>query len=75
MIDADGRPRLLAIDAGLRAGLAVYSRAGILEEYRSTNFGSLPRLKRGIYGVMSAIPGLDRLVVEGGAGGGSPSPG
>ncbi len=69
MIDADGRPRLLAIDAGLRAGLAVYSRAGILEEYRSTNFGSLPRLKRGIYGVMSAIPGLDRLVVEGGGGG------
>ena len=69
MSDADPKPRLLAVDAGLRAGLAVYSRAGVLEEYRSTNFGSLPRLKRGVYGVVSTIPGLERLVVEGGGGG------
>ena len=69
VIEIDERPRLLAVDAGLRAGIAIYSRAGILEEYRSTNFGSLPRLKRGVYGVMSATPGLDRLVVEGGGGG------
>jgi hypothetical protein len=69
MTEVDVRPRLLAVDAGLRAGLAVYSRSGILEDYRSTNFGSRPRLKRGVYGVVSTIPRLDRVVVEGGGGG------
>lgn len=62
-------PRLLAVDAGLRAGLAVYGADGRLEEYRSTNFGSLSRLKRGVYGVVAAVDGLARIVVEGGGGG------
>lgn len=62
-------PRLLAVDAGLRAGLAVYGADGRLLDYRSTNFGSIARLKRGIYGVMTGIDGLARLVVEGGGGG------
>lgn len=61
-------PRLLAVDAGLRAGLAVYGGDGRLQEYRSTNFGSLPRLKRAVYGVVSDIGGLTHMIVEGGGG-------
>ena len=67
--DAAPPPRLLAVDAGLRAGIAVFGSDGRLLEYRSTNFGSLGRLKRGVYGVMARIPGLARVVVEGGGGG------
>lgn len=61
--------RLLAIDAGLRAGIAVFGAHGRLEEYRSTNFGSLGRLKKGVHGVMARMDGLERLLVEGGGGG------
>jgi hypothetical protein len=61
--------RLLAVDAGLRSGLAVYGDDGRLLEYRSTNFGSLARLRKGVYGVLAGVPGLERLVVEGGGGG------
>lgn len=65
--DAAGSARrLLAVDAGLRAGLAVFGPDGRLESYRSTNFGSQPRLKRGVYGVMRGIEGLSEVVVEGG---------
>jgi hypothetical protein len=63
------RPRLLAVDAGLRAGLAVYGADGRLQEYRSTNFGSLSRLKKAVYRVVSDIDGLTHMVVEGGGGG------
>jgi hypothetical protein len=58
--------RLLAVDAGLRAGIAHYDARGRLERYRSTNFGSPKRLRSGVYGVMREIEGLDRVVVEGG---------
>lgn len=58
--------RLLAVDAGLRAGLAIFGADGRLESYRSTNFGSHQRLKRGVYGVMRGIDGLTDVVVEGG---------
>lgn len=61
--------RLLAIDAGLRAGVAIFGPDGRLERYRSTNFGAIPRLKRGVYRVMAEVPGLARVVVEGGGGG------
>jgi hypothetical protein len=59
-------PRLLAIDAGLRAGIAIFGADGRLERYRSTNFGSPSRLKKGTYGVMNEVPGLVRVVIEGG---------
>jgi hypothetical protein len=61
--------RLLAIDAGLRAGIAVYRGDGRLESYRSTNFGSIRRLKSGVYGVVRSVAGLAGIVVEGGGGG------
>ncbi|CAN5717272.1 hypothetical protein BH23GEM11_BH23GEM11_08940 [soil metagenome] len=57
---------LLAVDAGLRAGIAIYGANGRLERYRSTNFGSPRRLKSGVYRVMSEQEGLAQLVVEGG---------
>ena len=61
--------RLLAIDAGVRAGLAIYGPDGRLESYRSTNFGSVKRLRSGVYGVMAGIEGLSRVVIEGAGGG------
>ena len=68
-MDTAHPPRLLAVDAGLRAGIAVFGEDGRLREYRSTNFGSRSRLKRGVHGIMKRIPGLARVVVEGGGGG------
>ena len=60
------RPRLLAVDAGLRAGIAVFGSDGRLERYRSTNFGSPKRLRSAAYGVMKELDGLERVIVEGG---------
>ncbi|MBT4053225.1 MAG: hypothetical protein HOE73_09060, partial [Bacteroidetes Order II. Incertae sedis bacterium] len=41
--------RLLAIDMGLRAGLAVFGRDGKLIWYRSRNYGNRSRLKKAAY--------------------------
>lgn len=72
-VSLDGKPeasptqgQLLAVDLGLRAGLALYGRGGRLVWYRSTNFGKLDRLRRGVYGVMQRAGTLDCVVIEGG---------
>lgn len=57
--------RLLAVDAGVRTGLALFGRDGRLLWCRSKNFGTLPRLKRGAATILRDILGLERLVVEG----------
>lgn len=57
---------LLAIDLGLRAGLALYGRDGRLVSYRSHNFGSLARLRRGAHSILGERPDLAWLVLEGG---------
>jgi len=57
--------RLLAIDLGLRAGLAVYGDDGRLEDYRSQNFGTRTRLRRAVMPVLEAVDGLDEVVMEG----------
>ena len=57
---------LLAVDMGLRTGLALFGDDGRLRWYRSQNFGSPARLKRGAYGVLKDIPDLAWLVIEGG---------
>ncbi|HYQ92807.1 MAG TPA: hypothetical protein VES89_12225, partial [Candidatus Competibacteraceae bacterium] len=57
---------LLAVDLGLRTGLALYSREGKLRWYRSTNFGKTERLRRGAPRVLAAIPNPAYLVLEGG---------
>jgi hypothetical protein len=63
---ATGARLLLAVDAGLRAGLAVYGPEGRLLRYRSTNFGSPRRLRSGVYQVMNDVGDLGQVVVEGG---------
>ena len=58
-------PTLLAVDLGLRTGLAIFGADGRLQRYRSTNFGSVSRLRRGIPGVLDGVPDLRCLVAEG----------
>lgn len=58
-------PNLLAIDLGLRTGLALYGEDGRLRWYRSTNFGSRSRLRRGVPAVLDGIYDLAWLVGEG----------
>jgi hypothetical protein len=57
---------LLAVDLGLRAGLARFGGDGRLLSYRSHNFGSLARLRRGAPALLAEGGGLTHLVVEGG---------
>lgn len=57
---------LLAVDMGLRTGLALYGQEGQLIWYRSTNFGSVPRLRRGIPNLLAGLPNPHYLVLEGG---------
>ncbi|MGD8450935.1 MAG: hypothetical protein PVJ57_03880 [Phycisphaerae bacterium] len=57
---------LLAVDVGLRTGLAWYGQDGRLRAYRSRNFGNSVRLRRAARQLLDEFPGLVRLVVEGG---------
>lgn len=59
-------PALLAVDLGVRTGLALYGADGRLRTYRSQNYGSLSRLRRGAAAELAALPGLAWLVLEGG---------
>ena len=63
---AEGLPTLLAVDLGLRAGLALYRRDGCLLWYRSTNFGSAGRLRLAVGGILEQIENLQAVVLEGG---------
>src|SRR5690242_9922749 len=54
---------LLAVDLGLRTGLAFYGADGRLRWYRSQNFGAPGRLRRA---VPALLEGVSDLVVEGG---------
>lgn len=57
---------LLAVDLGVRTGLACVGEDGRVRWYRSRNFGNAARLRRAIPAVLREIPDLVRLVVEGG---------
>jgi hypothetical protein len=57
---------LLAVDLGLRTGLALYGRDGRLKWYRSRNFGTIQRLRRGVSAVLGDIPDIAWLILEGG---------
>lgn len=59
-------PSLLAVDLGLKTGLALYDGDGRLVWYRSHNFGSTERLRRGVNGILDPITDLAYLVLEGG---------
>ena len=43
---------LLAVDLGLKTGLALYGEDGKLRWYRSKNFGTTARLKRAVYSLL-----------------------
>lgn len=61
---------LLAVDLGLRTGLACFGHDGRLVWARSRNYGTRTRLKRAAYTVLSdaheAGHPITRLIVEGG---------
>ncbi|HET7460891.1 MAG TPA: hypothetical protein VFJ82_06575 [Longimicrobium sp.] len=57
---------LLAVDLGVRTGLAVYGGDGRLLRYRSQNFGSAARLRRALPALLEAERGLAWVVIEGG---------
>jgi hypothetical protein len=56
---------LLAVDLGLKTGLAVYGDDGRLRWYRSHNFGSVPRMRKAVYRILKEIPDLTWIVAEG----------
>lgn len=57
---------LLAVDLGIRTGLAFYDEGGMLLWYRSQNFGSHARLRRGAPGVLRSCDNLSHIILEGG---------
>ncbi len=57
---------LLAVDAGIRTGLALFNESGKLIWYRSHNMGSLSSLKKAVYPILKSIEYLSFLVIEGG---------
>ncbi|PAP76520.1 hypothetical protein BSZ37_08735 [Rubrivirga marina] len=57
---------LLAVDLGLRTGLALYRRDGRLVSYRSQNLGTRARLRRAAGSVLGDHADAQRLVLEGG---------
>ena len=56
---------LLAVDLGLKTGLALYGQDGRLCWYRSKNYGTTARLKRDVNNMLGSIPDLKSIVVEG----------
>jgi len=59
-------PTLLAVDLGVRTGLALYGRDGRLAWARSKNFGTTSRLRRGVRSLLEELPDLEWVVLEGG---------
>jgi hypothetical protein len=59
-------PQLLAVDLGLRTGLALYGRDGRLVWARSQNLGTVARLKRAVGPLLASVQPLSLLVLEGG---------
>lgn len=57
---------LLAVDLGLRTGLALYGADGRLVWYRSQNFGARARLKKALPGLLRSAAPLEKVVLEGG---------
>ena len=59
-------PTLLAVDLGLKTGLALYRDDGRLVWYRSHNFGTTDRLRRGVVVILDGLSDVTALVIEGG---------
>jgi hypothetical protein len=59
-------PSLLAVDLGLKTGLALYGPDGRCMWYRSQNFGKPDRLRRAVHRLLGELENLSVLVLEGG---------
>ena len=57
---------LLAVDLGLKTGLALFSKEGKLQWYRSRNFGTKARLRKAAASVIKEAGTVEVLVIEGG---------
>jgi hypothetical protein len=57
---------LLAVDAGVKTGLALFSRPDKLIWYRSHNMGSVNGLRKAAYNLIHSIENLTCIAVEGG---------
>jgi hypothetical protein len=57
---------LLAVDVGLRTGLALFNRAGRLQWYRSQHFPNAASLRRGVNHLLQDQPSITRICIEGG---------
>jgi hypothetical protein len=57
---------LLAVDLGLRTGLALYGPDARLIWYRSQHYATRTSLRRGVHGLLDACPEVSHLVLEGG---------
>ena len=64
--DARSSGGVLAVDIGLRAGLAWFDGAGVLVRYRSTHFADRGALRRAVRPVLRERPDTTTLVMEGG---------
>ena len=59
-------PSLLAVDVGLRTGLALYGQDGRLLWYRSHNLGNRTRLRSAVQRLLRDLPDLEWVILEGG---------
>ncbi len=57
---------LLAVDMGLRTGLAIFGPDGRLLSYRSKHFGSMAELRKGVNTIVREAPPLGWIWLEGG---------
>lgn len=57
---------LLAVDLGIRTGLAMYGSDGKLYWFRSQNFGSASRLRKAIPWLLNQEEDLTAVIIEGG---------
>jgi hypothetical protein len=57
---------LLAVDLGIRTGLALFGRDGRVATYQSRNFGTAGRLRQAIHRMLDDLPDVSWLVIEGG---------
>lgn len=59
-------PCLLAVDLGIRTGVACFRRDGRLAWYRSSNVGTRARLKKAVESVLDEADPIAILAIEGG---------
>ena len=63
---SDSNECLLAVDLGLRTGLAVFDRSGMLLWYRSRNYGNKTRLRKAARSVIDEAGTVHVVAIEGG---------